>query len=302
MTGTRAASGLVLLRRTSLGDVVLLGAVTAGLTGVTVVTAPAYAGLAARFVGVDRVVSWPDGADPVALARAIGPGRWVDLQGSLRSQMLCAAAGQAAARIRKRSVRRRLRLLGLPVGPRPLVTDLYAEACGVRASTTPWIRVPERPRRALALLPGASRATKRWSPDGFAAVGRAFDGPVVVIGSASEAGLCARVAAGVPGAEVVCEDGFDATLAALAGCRVAVGNDSGLLHVAGACGVPLVGVFGSTHPDDGFFPHRGEVVSRALGCRPCTLHGRAACPLGDLACLALDPAAVIAAMARQCAG
>jgi len=294
-------SGTVLLRRSSLGDVVLLGAVTGSVPGpVTVVTAPTWAPLAASLAGVDRVVSWPREARPADLARTIGGGRWVDLQDSVRSRWLCMVAGQPTARVHKRSVARRLRLLGVPVPPRPPVGDLYAEACGVAPREAPWIELPGATRDALALLPGATWATKRWAPERFSAVGRAWDGPVVVLGSMAERTLCAGVADGVPGATVLCEDGFDQTLEALTRVRVAVGNDSGLLHLAGACGIPVVAVFGSTHPDDGFFAWPAEVVQEEVGCRPCTLKGRVRCPLGDLRCLEIEPERVIAAVERVC--
>ena len=59
----------VLVRRSSLGDVVLLGAVTKALGDVTVVTAPEWAPVASRLIGVTRVVSWPKEADPRSNAR-----------------------------------------------------------------------------------------------------------------------------------------------------------------------------------------------------------------------------------------
>lgn len=293
----------VLVRRSSLGDVVLLGAVTKALGDVTVVTAPEWASVAARLVGVRRVVAWPREAPLREVVAAAGPGRWIDLQGSARSVALCAHAG-GDARIRKHSIRRRLRLGALGrrlVAPRPRVTTSYAEACGVLPAEAPWIDVPAVTRDALVLLPGASAWTKRWPPDRFAAAGRAFNGPVVVAGSLAETDLVRTVAAAVPGSVTVAERGFSATIDALSRARVAVGNDSGLLHLAAACGVPVVAVFAGTHPDDGFFVHRGEVVQRDLACRPCSLHGRGGCPLGHGACRDVDAVDVIAAM-RRCAG
>lgn len=293
------ADGTVLLRRSALGDVVLLGAITGRVAGpVTVVTAPPWVDVARRLPGVTRVVPWPDDADPRALARDIGGGRWIDLQVNRRSRALVAAAGVAAARLHKRSVRRRLRLLFGVGGPRPPVTALYAEACGVAPAPAPWIPTPAAVRDTLVLVPGAAWATKRWEAAGFVAVGRAWPGPVVVLGGPDEQALCDAVGAGVSGARVVAERGFEGAIAALAAARVAVAGDTGLLHLAGACGVPVVALFGPTHPDDGFFVHPGEVVQRALSCRPCTLHGRHTCPLGDHACMRLDPAAVIAAVHR----
>jgi ADP-heptose:LPS heptosyltransferase len=264
----------VLLRRSALGDVVLLGAVTSRVARpVTVVTDPRWAPVAARLSGVDRVVPW-DGAIQ-------GGGPRIDLQ-----------AGHGSARFRpdrtidKRGARRRFRMWTGLVAPRPPVVSLYAEACGIaEPAPPPWIDGGGA-RDALAVLPGAAWATKRWAPERFRELSSRWNGPVVV-------------------ADIVVEAGFERTIAALLGCRVAVGCDSGLLHLAGACGARAVAVFGSTHPDDGFFTWPGEAVQRELSCRPCTLHGRSFCPLGDALCLDVPVDAVWGAVRRAwdaCAG
>jgi ADP-heptose:LPS heptosyltransferase len=279
-----ASEGTVLYRRSALGDVVLLGAVTSRVPKpVTVVTSPQWAPVAARLRGVDRVVPWPKGTpDPLP------EGQLVDLQGTWKP---------ADRRIDKRSLRRRLRLWFGIGAPRPTVVQLYAEACGVEPDPGPWIDV-QGPRDRVVLAPGAAWATKRWAPERFAAVGRELGSPVTVIGGPGEEDLCQRVADGIPGAEVLCERGFDRTIEVLGRARLVVANDSGLMHLAKACGAPVVAIFGSTHPSDGFWSGPGEVVQRELRCRPCTLHGRAACPLGDAACLDLPASDVIAAARR----
>ncbi|MCB1183036.1 lipopolysaccharide heptosyltransferase II [bacterium] len=50
-----------------------------------------------------------------------------------------------------------------------------------------------------------------------------------------------------------------------------VGNDSGLMHVAGALGVPTVGVFGSSNPDwtRPLGPWTTAVTAAGFPCRPC---------------------------------
>jgi ADP-heptose:LPS heptosyltransferase len=60
-------------------------------------------------------------------------------------------------------------------------------------------------------------------------------------------------------------------LAVLARCSFVVCNDSGPMHMAGALGVPVVAIFGSTFPE--WFCPPGEnhrvVVRRDMPCRPC---------------------------------
>jgi ADP-heptose:LPS heptosyltransferase len=277
---------VVLLRRSSLGDVVLLGAVTSALDAhVTVVTDRRWVEIVERLNGVDAVSVWPD----------IPKGTVVDLQGSLRSFALA----PLASRIRKRSLRRRLRIW-TGRGGRPPVPSLYGEACGVRPGPPPWIDVSGR-RDGLALVPGAAWPLKRAPVSALIAAGRAWRGPVMVLGGPGEQELVSSVARHIPGAGALAETGFGKTLEVLGHTRVALCGDTGLMHLAGACGATVVALFGPTHPDDGFFVYPGRVVQRALACRPCALHRVTSCQRGDHACMSMDIEAVVEAV-TQCAG
>lgn len=57
----------------------------------------------------------------------------------------------------------------------------------------------------------------------------------------------------------------------LKGARVFVGNDSGLMHLAGALGVPTVGLFGSSNPawTHPLGRHTETVVAEGFACQPC---------------------------------
>lgn len=62
-------------------------------------------------------------------------------------------------------------------------------------------------------------------------------------------------------------------VAILKSCQVFVGNDSGLMHLAAALGVPTVGIFGSSNPDwtSPQGPHTQVVNAHGFECRPCYL-------------------------------
>ncbi len=59
----------------------------------------------------------------------------------------------------------------------------------------------------------------------------------------------------------------------LKSCQVFVGNDSGLMHLAGALKVPTVGVFGSSNPQwtHPCGPRTRVVVAEGFACQPCYL-------------------------------
>jgi heptosyltransferase-2 len=106
-----------------------------------------------------------------------------------------------------------------------------------------------------AFAPGAEYGpAKRWPSAHYAALARALHArdraPVVLLGSPGEAALCAEIAAQSAGACTVLagRTSLADAIALIAGARGLASNDSGLMHVGAAFGVPQVAVFGSTSP------------------------------------------------------
>lgn len=65
-------------------------------------------------------------------------------------------------------------------------------------------------------------------------------------------------------------------------------NDSAPLHFASAVDAPVTSIFCSTIPGFGFYPLSSKSITvetkEVLSCRPCSLHGLRACPLGHFKC------------------
>jgi len=263
-----------------------------------IVTAPEWVDIARRLTNVECVIPWPRDRTVREMVAEIPKGRVVDLHGTLRSWRLARALGGHQGRINKRSLSRRTRIWWNFGAKRPSVPELYGEACGVNPASPPWIQVEAVERPYLTLIPGASRATKRWPLEQFAYLGRQWDGPVAVLGGPAEHALCASLSEEIPGSVTVTEKGFEKTIALLSQTDVAVTGDSGLMHGAGAVGATGVSIFGPTSPDDGFFVYRGEAMEQALRCRPCSLHGDARCPLGHHQCMDLSWETIWQAVAR----
>lgn len=194
-----------------------------------------------------------------------------------------------------------------PGGRPPMVQFYGALAGGVDAQAKPRLALPRATIDAAlhdqaltagafwVFAPGAEYGpAKRWPPDHYAALARRLherDGrPVLLLGSAKEAPICAEIAALAPQACRVLagQTSLDAAMALIAAARGMVSNDSGLMHVAAAFGVPQAAVFGSTSP--GHTPplsERARVLwlqgQPGLECIPCFARE---CRYGHLRCLA----------------
>lgn len=69
---------------------------------------------------------------------------------------------------------------------------------------------------------------------------------------------------------------------------VMVSMDSANMHMASLVGVPVVSVWGPTHPNAGFYGWGQSIenkVSVDLSCRPCSVFGNKKCYRGDHACM-----------------
>ncbi len=114
---------------------------------------------------------------------------------------------------------------------------------------------------------------------------------VYLLGGPPDVGACERLATASGRDSVVSLAGQIGLLASAALMRGAVMNyvnDSAPMHLCSAVGAPVTAVFCSTVPAFGFGPLSpvSFVVetTEKLDCRPCGLHGHAACPLGHFRC------------------
>jgi len=132
-----------------------------------------------------------------------------------------------------------------------------------------------------AFAPGAEYGpAKCWPADHYAELARTLHQkhgqPILLLGSGKEAQLCQQIAAQSGGACRVLagQTSLIDAMALIAAARGVVSNDSGLMHVAAAFGVPQAAVFGSTSPE-----HTPPLNPRAqviwlkkelqLDCAPC---------------------------------
>ena len=203
------------------------------------------------------------------------------------------------------------RLPNPPRGERPPMVDFYLALSGKQVDSHHRVqpvlqRTTESVRQTLqanglqagaytVIAPGAEYGpAKMWPATHVAALCQLTKSLVVLLASAKERDLCASIQDMAVGAQVHNLAGMTSLSQALdliSAARDMVSNDSGLMHVAAALGVPQVAVFGSSSPrhtpplsdkahvvwlvDD---PNYGPV----LDCAPCF---ERTCRLGHTRCL-----------------
>ena len=152
--------------------------------------------------------------------------------------------------------------------------------------------------RYYVFSPGAEFGpAKRWPAAHFTELARQLDLPVVLLGSGKELALCDEISVPVNQEyagkciNLAGKTSLAYAFAAIAAAKAVISNDSGLMHVAAAFGVPQVAIFGSSSPlhtpplsvhaqilwlknDPAYHP--------ALDCAPCF---KRVCPLIHTRCL-----------------
>jgi len=313
MTGQR----ILLLRFSSLGDCILVSGLVEKLhrehpdAELALAIKKTFAGLYENDPRIAMIVFDDQGEHRgliglLRYARTVR--RWhpaliIDLHGTLRAALLHLLLPRHHwRRLRKSNWRRRWSLISRRF-PTPVhVTSRFAAGWSGRLpeqepALPPRLQVSpaSATRSGVLLIPGAAWPSKQWPIAYFADLAERLlsDGQAVTIlgGSAEQgfAGHFATLQSRYP-TQLAVEFGnlpFPELRTRIATFAVAVANDTGLMHLADAVGVPVIAMYGPTSPVLGFTPQgiRSQVVHLGLACSPCTLHGQRACPRGHHRCL-----------------
>ena len=132
-------------------------------------------------------------------------------------------------------------------------------------------------RRLIGLAPGAAYGpAKQWFPERFAALAdrfsRGWGARLLIFGSQGDRGTASQLIqnAHSEAADFTGQTTLGQAIGLMARCRLFVTNDSGLMHVAAALGVPVVAIFGSTDPArTAPLGKNCRVVRKPLPCAPC---------------------------------
>ena len=223
----------------------------------TIAAGPAAAPLFMDIPRLDNVISLPK--KPYAghwrtLWRACAPQVWelvVDLRGSALAWLLWTRS-RAVFRPQFTEEHRAVqlaRVLGLDTPPQPRIW-----CSGVRWDRAAHL-VPESDAPLLAFGPAANWCGKQWPANRFAELAARLTAPsgpypgarILLMGGPGEQEMAQPLLRAIPPGRAIDLVGRVDLLTAYACLRKAVlyiGNDSGLMHLAAAAGIPTLGLFG----------------------------------------------------------
>jgi len=332
---------ILLIRLSSIGDIVLTTPLIRLLrrrfpnARVDYITKARYAGLVRHHPGLSTVIEFPDHGSAGDLLRLR---RWIrrekfdvilDLHKNMRSQVLTLAAGAGrVSRLKKYGFRRSL-LVKTKINLYHSIVPVYRRYIAAAAflgieddGRGTELVLPESIKQKaaqhlpvdwqqaasyLALVPGAGFATKRWPVQRFAELAAKLNAaghPLCILGDAADRPLAAAIREQAPASlDLTGKLGLLESAAVLAGAKLVVTNDSGMMHVSEAVGTPVVALFGSTVRELGFYPilPGSQVIENPeVRCRPCSHIGKNKCPKGHFLCmLSLDMERVLQSVLRR---
>ena len=303
---------LVVLAPNWLGDAIMALPLLADLrrswTATTIIVAarPAVAPLFSMVPGVDEIVTLDRASEAQRLAGAHADAALL-LPNSFASAWLTRKAGirerwgfarDLRGGLLTRAVRRPRtyghqveyyqalgRAIGVENGP-PLATIHITATAQASAAALLREHGVDDGQAFVVLAPGAAYGrAKQWPPSHFASLGRRLlaDGlRVVLIGAVADRAACDDVSREATTINLAARTDLPTLAGVLTRARAVVSNDSGAMHLAAACGVPVTAIFGPTN-DRRTSPLRASELSRVpvviatdVWCRPCMLRE---CPI-----------------------
>jgi len=145
----------------------------------------------------------------------------------------------------------------------------------------------------VCMMPASVWFTKQYAVDKWIDLINNFPGQynILLLGGKEDETLCEKIKATSSNEKIEILAGklnFLSSVALMKNAAMNYTNDSAPLHFASAVDAPVTAIFCSTIPAFGFYPLSSKSfiveTKESLNCRPCSLHGLKACPLGHFKC------------------
>lgn len=323
------ATKVLVIRFSSIGDVVLTSPVLRCLKAqwpnpieIHYLTKAVYVPLLEANPHIARLHTINDKVSEVLPElKSIGFEHVFDLHSNIRSRQVRKALGVPTISVSKHNIAKwKLVNMASYQQPVPHIVDRYLETAsgvgiendglGLEHFIAPADEVDAAAiagaRNYLAVVVGATYATKALPPEQVVRVLDGFPHPVVVLGGPGD-GNAGNYIAQHSNARVTNACGkfsIQQSASLVRQARKVLANDTGLMHIAAAFKKEIVSVWGSTVPQFGMTPYLPDTFDppsifevQDLSCRPCSKLGYKKCPKKHFNCMMQqDTAAIRAAL------
>ena len=259
---------ILFITATRVGDAVLSTGLLSYLAGrypdarFTIAAGEASAPLLEPVPGLDKLIVITKerfGIHWLRLWRQCVGQRWdmvVDLRRSAIGWLLLATQRHVAPRSGGGAHRVELLAATLSLQDTPPAPHIWVDAAHDAAAAE---IIPET-TPVLALAPAANWPGKQWRPERFTELAMRLTGPhgilpgarIAVFAAENEHTSIEPVLTGIPADRLIDTVGridLPTVAACLKRCTLFIGNDSGLMHLAAACDIPTLGLFGPSRQE-----------------------------------------------------
>jgi heptosyltransferase I len=135
----------------------------------------------------------------------------------------------------------------------------------------------------IVIVPGARWETKKWPAENFVTLASLLQTKSIIVGGSAERSLSEKIQEQSKGKALSMAGETDIMdlIWLIRGAKCVVTSDSGPMHIAAACGIPVVAIFGPTSPArTGPYGTKNIILKSDLACAPCYKR-----KCGDLKCM-----------------
>ena len=288
----------LIARFSSIGDIIMSAPVVQALrihygkqAQIDFITLNKFKGAAYLISGIDTIHTFERSTSEISGGlKNLGYNYLIDLHSNIRSRALSRALNIVTFRVKKMNPKRISLVLGIDKKPVEHFIDRsldLLEAFSIRENASnPWGEINssspevELPESFIALAPGATYEGKQIPETTLDVICTKIDSKFVIVGGGDMVDLGSRLSEKFPEKVIdLCGKlSLGETSHIMKKARVAVGGDTGAMHLATAVGARLVSVWGCTRPSLGLAPWKANPQSKILlplgrGSRPCSRHG-----------------------------
>ncbi len=277
---------LLVIRFSSIGDILLTAPVIRELKEaghhITFLVKSRFKSTALLLHGIDVVLCWEESSEQILHEGSAGFDRIIDLQGTAQSKGFAKKLGIPTDTFKKPYARRAL-LIATKDKRYALtpVVDRYAEAAGVALKTKEIkfnVKVQTQWMDRIVFVIGGSKSGKRLvNQQWLEIISSLPQREVVLLGGPDDHKSALEIISTFPECMDATHTSVEEGMAVIQEAKLVISGDTGFMHAAALMGVPLISLWGATHPSLGFEPWPARANQRCIITQapsPQSKHGK----------------------------